>query len=241
MPDCDYCDAAFEDEESYLDHLAEEHRGELSRIDRRRVEDRIGEEGISTGAMAGAAIGILVFAGLVGTFVLGGGGGGGGPTDVGNFSGDPETKALPDKGNQQLLQGVESFSGLSTGHVADPQYSNLPPVGGPHLSRSVPAGYYTNQQSLGALVHSLEHGGVIVYYDPSAITPDARKSLRQFVSAQSGQMRPVIAVPNPRDDPRSAYVLTAWGQRLRMDSYDPLVVRAFMAQYLGRGPEQPVR
>jgi hypothetical protein len=48
-------------------------------------------------------------------------------------------------------------------------------------------------------------------------------------------------VPNPADDPRAAYVLTAWRHRLTMDSYDEATVRAFLAEYLGRGPENPVR
>ncbi|ADD05786.1 uncharacterized protein Nmag_2219 [Natrialba magadii ATCC 43099] len=37
MPDCDYCDASFDDEASYLAHLSRDHAGELGRIDRRRV------------------------------------------------------------------------------------------------------------------------------------------------------------------------------------------------------------
>lgn len=38
MPDCDYCDRSFPDQDAYLGHLADDHEGELGRIDRRRVE-----------------------------------------------------------------------------------------------------------------------------------------------------------------------------------------------------------
>jgi sulfur carrier protein ThiS len=37
MPDCSYCDATFEDDDAYADHLEAEHRGELGPIDRRRI------------------------------------------------------------------------------------------------------------------------------------------------------------------------------------------------------------
>ena len=40
MPDCDYCEESFADEDAYLDHLADVHEGELGAIDRRRVADR---------------------------------------------------------------------------------------------------------------------------------------------------------------------------------------------------------
>lgn len=47
MPDCDYCEETFASEDAYLDHLAEAHEGELSRIDSRRVEQRATEQGAS--------------------------------------------------------------------------------------------------------------------------------------------------------------------------------------------------
>lgn len=60
MPDCNYCAESFADEEAYLDHLAASHeRGELSRIDRRRVEGHTDDEG------GGLPTGPLIIIGLV--------------------------------------------------------------------------------------------------------------------------------------------------------------------------------
>ncbi|WP_049926346.1 hypothetical protein [Halopiger goleimassiliensis] len=39
MPDCDYCDASFADEDAYLSHVGSEHADELGRIDRRRAAE----------------------------------------------------------------------------------------------------------------------------------------------------------------------------------------------------------
>jgi hypothetical protein len=49
----------------------------------------------------------------------------------------------------------------------------------------------------------------------------------------------VIVVPSETIE--TPYVLTAWQAMLRMEEYDAETVRAFLAEYLGRGPEHPVR
>jgi len=45
MPDCNYCEASFEDEQAYLEHLQAEHEDELGSIDRRRIEENLGGDG----------------------------------------------------------------------------------------------------------------------------------------------------------------------------------------------------
>lgn len=82
MPECNYCDASFEEEGAYLEHLRAEHdESELSRIDRRRVADHVGDEDdgeFPTGpAIIGGVllltVGVLVYV----VFFLNVGGGGG--------------------------------------------------------------------------------------------------------------------------------------------------------------------
>lgn len=67
MPECNYCGESFGDEEGYLDHLDEDHsRGELSRIDRRRVENHVGdddEEGLPLAPII--IVGLVVFSAAV--------------------------------------------------------------------------------------------------------------------------------------------------------------------------------
>lgn len=75
MPDCRYCEESFADEDAYLEHLEEAHAGELSRIDRRRVEGR-GDGGfdVPTGPIAIALV-IGVSAAIVAYAVFTPGGG----------------------------------------------------------------------------------------------------------------------------------------------------------------------
>ena len=242
MPECAYCEETFPDDESHLAHLRDAHYEELTPIDRRRVESFEGEDGRSTTVVYGAVavVAVLIVAGLYLAFFGGGGGGdvqGAEPTGI-------EDDPLPDQGDQALLQGVEQFPSQGTDHVASGtqvDYSTNPPTSGPHYGSPAQPGFYTETPPLGNLVHSLEHGAVVIYYDPAALTPEAEASLRAFARNHQDSWAAVIVAPNPNENPESAYVLTAWRTMLRMDSYDAEVVRAFLAEYIGRGPEHPVR
>lgn len=255
MPDCDYCSDDFATEDAYLDHLQAEHYDELSRIDRRRVDQRSTESGMSTGQktmiavlgipiVLGAAVLLLDAAGLADGIGFLGGEERVEPTGDDVIPEGIESEPLNDQGNPDHLEGVQTFDNLDRSHVGsgqDVNYDHVPPTGGPHYGGVVRPGFYEQRQPLGDLVHNLEHGHVVIYYDPAALDAEAEESLREYVTTYTDPWASVVVVPNPRDDPESAYVLTAWEHRLRMDDYDEDVVRAFLAEFLGRGPENPVR
>jgi len=234
VPDCDYCGADFDGEDAYLDHLEAEHYEELSRIDRRRVDGSAGESGTSTGQVAAIAVGAVLVIGLV-LFV----GDAAGFVDLGGLVGDGG-----DGGDAGLLDDIETYEHSNREHVPagqDIQYPREPPTGGPHYAGVTQPEFYERPGEYGQLVHNLEHGHVVVYYDPSAISSDAEESLRQFTERYADTWAAVVVVQNPKENPESDYVLTAWGARLRMDDYDVDVVEAFVDEYIGRGPENPVR
>ena len=234
MPECDYCGESFADEDAYLDHLAAGHEGELGRIDRQRVADRDPSDG------GGLSLGPVV---LVGLFVLAGGlvvwvtffmGGSDGPSGDG-------PREIPD---DPLLADAESFPSEGADHVSsgsDIDYERIPPLSGPHYLQAASPGFYEETPALGNLVHSLEHGYIVVYYDPDALTPEARADLENLTSTYTERRQAVIAAPHPENNPDAAYVLTAWQVRQDMDEYDPETVRAFLDAFRGRGPENPVR
>lgn len=258
VPDCDYCDAQFEDEDAYLGHLESEHYGELSRIDRRRVDEHTEDSGPSTGQVAAMAVGAVVVIGLVlfvgdaaGVVDLGGllGGDGGTATQTTTASGPVipegiESEPLQDSGDAALLENVETYEHSNRNHVSagrDIEYERTPPTGGPHYASTGRPGFYDQPGDYGQLVHNLEHGHVVVYYDPAAISSPVEESLRRFAENYDDSWSAVVVVQNAEQDPQSDYVLTAWGARLRMDNYDARVVKAFIDEYIGRGPENPVR
>ena len=96
MPECNYCDASFEEEGAYLEHLHADHEeSELSRIDRRRVADHVGEEEegeFPTGpAIIGGTllltVGVLVY--VIFFLNTGGGGSAAASGDVGDVEQTP--------------------------------------------------------------------------------------------------------------------------------------------------------
>jgi hypothetical protein len=236
VPDCEYCSATFEDDDAYLDHLAENHEDRLGPIERRRVAERNDDSGgMSRTAIVVGGVAVLVLGALVGTFLLGGGGNGVSPDGI-------EASALEDRGANQYIQNVEQFPSRGNQHVTGTvNYERIPPLSGPHSPSAESAKFAEQTPPLTKLVHSLEHGHVVVYYDEAALTPETRQSLQQFVQEHGGPWASVVAAPHPNDDPDSPFVLTAWRHQLTMDSYDAEAVHAFLSEFLGRGPENPVR
>jgi hypothetical protein len=151
-----------------------------------------------------------------------------------------EDQPLPAHGDVALLKAVQTIPDEGRDHIwpdHPAEYKSMPPASGPHFPDPTEPGFYTVRPAFGYLVHSLEHGSVVIYYDPSKLTKEAEASLKAFIKSQKGPEFGVIAVPDP--DFKYPLILTAWNKKLELDKYDPLVVRAFLAEYLGHGPESP--
>jgi len=94
VPDCRYCDADFDEDDAYLDHLAADHADELGTIDQRRVTRRADGDGGLDVPTAPLVLGLVVLGGVAViaaawvTTTDGGGGAAGGvdaavqPTDL---------------------------------------------------------------------------------------------------------------------------------------------------------------
>ena len=86
--------------------------------------------------------------------------------------------------------------GADSGGLAHDQYRELPPpldtypstppASGPHADFTLPAGVYDSSPEMGSLIHSLEHGGSVVWY-----SPDAPAEQINAIEAFYGQNAPV--------------------------------------------------
>lgn len=139
----------------------------------------------------------------------------------------------------------EVFPSEGTQHVAPPQrvtYGTDPPTSGPHYGEWTQPGFYgqaENPQLPEYLVHALEHGNIVAYYDPQRATPETIAYLREQARRYRGTWDGFIAVPRP--DPEHEVILTAWTRMLRMQTLDTALADRFIDAYRGRGPENPVR
>jgi hypothetical protein len=134
------------------------------------------------------------------------------------------------------------------------QYVECPPASGPHYASPARRGFYGPEQRLpvGAWIHSLEHGMVVVLYScgadgnncPDGATLDA---LRQFADnapqtavAQQCQIKNKLIVA--RFDQMSArFAAVSWDRVMLADTYDPTTFLTFYNQWVDNSPTEEAK
>lgn len=116
-------------------------------------------------------------------------------------------------------------------------YNTDPPTSGPHYDPSADPGIYDEPIPDGYLIHSLEHGYVIISHNLEDLPDDeASRIVRELAMiADSERMWKLIVVPRPGMDSR--FALTAWQ---RIDTFNQLNerrIRRFIRAWRDRGPE----
>jgi len=144
------------------------------------------------------------------------------------------------------------------------QYNSNPPTSGPHDPDWIRPGVYDTAQDKYKLIHSLEHGYVVVHYNcaialspqPSALSVSAHEdegdldgdstpsasfkadcSLAQVLAdwGKKMELKKLIVQVNPTVD--KPIVLVAWGRILKMDSFDEKLAEKFVKAFRNKGPE----
>ncbi len=154
------------------------------------------------------------------------------------FTGISETDFLNLAAQGQAgLADVETVADAGNDHVPNATYASDYPTTGPHNPNPLPPGFYGDPQPPDRLVHSLEHGIVVIYYDSPG--DDAMGHIRDWTDLYRGPWSGVIATHMPGQG--EEVVLTAWRRTLRLDAFDAASAAAFVDRFRGRGPENPVR
>ena len=141
---------------------------------------------------------------------------------------------------QRALERVQTFPSAGNNHLPVGQRITYPtpfPTSGDHDARPLRAGFYDEPQWAERLVHSQEHGHIVIYYDQ--LEPAERETLEAWTSLYTGQWDGVIAAPMEGIGQR--VVLVTWNRLLRLRKFDAASAAAFIDAYRGRGPEQKVR
>jgi len=148
----------------------------------------------------------------------------------------------PDDGNQHVAVGTTCRSAAAP--CGPDPYSSIPATSGPHWDPSGVAawGAYDTPQNESQLVHNLEHGGIVIWYDPDALDADQVAELTSFVEGQvasgiSGRFKFILS-PWAGEDFGGVVAVTAWRHLLVLDAFDMAAVRTFAdANYLRHAPE----
>lgn len=132
-------------------------------------------------------------------------------------------------------------------------YASVPPASGPHSPDTLPAGIYEQALDLAPAIHSLEHGGVIVWYDPD-LAPEKIAALHDFYGGSSAGADVLVS---PYDYPDQGefgalpdgveMAMVSWQYLQTCATADPVAAFNFSARYaypsyggedyLGRAPE----
>jgi hypothetical protein len=124
-------------------------------------------------------------------------------------------------------------------HVAETQrvvYTFNPPTSGNHWAQPAQWGFYkTNPPADEKLVHNLEHGAVIVWYNPDKLTEAEYNELFAIYQQMSQDEFRTLLVARPSLDTKVA--MTSWGFQLKLDTIDKDALLGFQSRHKLRGPE----
>ncbi|MBM3182259.1 MAG: DUF3105 domain-containing protein [Chloroflexi bacterium] len=150
-----------------------------------------------------------------------------------------------------IWQGVRPAAGEfiqimagSSQHIpmdSDPgEYNSDPPTSGPHYGEEARAGFYDSnnyQFPAGYLVHNLEHGYVIFWYNCDLLDETGCADLKEQIKTTMDDLggTKLIAYPWPSLD--APLVMTSWGRLQRLETFDSEQVKAFYRANLNRAPE----
>jgi hypothetical protein len=148
---------------------------------------------------------------------------------------------LPDSGQTHVQDGLSCRS-ADAPCGADP-YSSLPATSGPHWGTPAAWGAYSTPQNESQVIHNLEHGGIVIWYDPEALDDAEVAELDAYVEGQvssglSGRFKFISSPWGGDEELGGAVALTAWRHLLTLEVFDMDAIRAFAdANYLRYAPE----
>ena len=115
------------------------------------------------------------------------------------------------------------------------EYNTTPATAGNHDAVPTGDGVFAREPSIRNLVHTMEHGRVLIHYSPDLPQADLRKLGGLF------NEDPYHMVLTPNREMRYRVAATAWGHLLACDKLTDdafAALRAFRDRYRDQGPEQ---
>ncbi len=141
-------------------------------------------------------------------------------------------EALPIEGAQHVPEGTDPGP-----------YNTLPPASGKHYASPLQRGFYEEEAwgqvpyPEGYLVHNLEHGYVIFWYNCEVLSEEECQELKAmiFEVMQNRAGYKLIAFPYPKQE--EPLVITSWGRQMRMWEPNLEDMYAFVDANHNRAPE----
>jgi hypothetical protein len=118
-----------------------------------------------------------------------------------------------------------------------------PPSSGPHYPRWTEFKEYSTPVPWGYLLHSMEHGAVVIAYECPAGCADDLAAMRAWTASAPddpecgvfGGVRRLVV--SPELGLPSRFTASAWGFTMTADCFDPEAFTAFFQRHIAMGPE----
>ena len=147
---------------------------------------------------------------------------------------------------QAGCEEIETITDASREHVdegTNVDYDESPPMGGSHWPVPADAVFYSAELEEERLVHNLEHGQIVIWYQPD-IDDEVKDDIETFVDRENdvaikdgARVGPMLAAPYPNIDGSFTFAMTAWEASQSCEEMSSEAIDDFRARYQGRGPE----
>ena len=228
----------------------EKERRRRERLEREEAERRAAANKRRLQLVGGGALALAAVAAVVVALVVGLGGGDDAPKVPGSDASAQAAAKLP----EQKLTDLEDAAKAAGCTLLNPRYEGAghedkqftakdyktnPPTSGNHNPVPYQDGIYEpgTTPSLGALVHTLEHGRINVQYKKGTPASTVAR-LEALVAEQNGGYHMLLYENTTDMEP--AVAATAWTHSLSCPSMNDKVfdaIRTFRARYTDKGPE----
>ena len=198
---------------------------------------------------AAGLLGLVAIITLVVLITTSGGDGGGGSSGEESRAAEPnsggfakasiprQTATTLDEAAKAAGCRVQRFPDAGANHVAGRvEYKTNPPTSGDHFELPAEDGAYANAPEMEPLVHSLEHGRVVLWFQPRA----AAQLKGQMKALFDEDNYHVVLAPNARNM-KPAVAASAWTRSITCPEANDKVwdaLRLFRDNFRDQGPEQ---
>ena len=157
----------------------------------------------------------------------------------------PDIQVVPGEPQGECNVVERTYKNGSKAHIepcSSVDYEMMPPVFGDHYPTWAAFGTYDYPVPSGYLVHDLEHGAVVVFYDCPEECADEVAEVQAAIDAWPADplcsldiKHRAILVPRPALGAR--WAASAWGFSIKADCFDAELFADFYRRHVGNAPE----
>ena len=123
-------------------------------------------------------------------------------------------------------------------------FNSDPPTSGQHYGQELEAGFYEESDPAvqsefpeGYLIHNLEHGYTIFWYNCDLLDEANCSSLKSEIKGVMGELNNFKVIGFPRSSIEAPLVMTSWGRMLPFNTFNADQAHDFIQRNRNRAPE----